>query len=60
MVRRMAALENRRARGLGRKRNVPLWKRGGRTVYGFSKQSRRGNRNPFFRQRRQRRGTIIN
>ena len=60
MVRRMSALEQRRTARLGRKRNIPLWKRGGRTVYGFSKQGRRGKRNPFFRQRRQRRGSIIN
>ena len=56
----MSAFENRKGGLFGRKRNVPLWKRGGRTVYGFSKQGRRGKRNPFFRGRRQRRGKVIN
>ena len=44
-----------------KRRNVPFWKRGGRTVYGFKPNVRRGkNRNPFYRQRRQRRGKVIN
>ena len=58
MMRRMSLLDNIRN---PKRRNVPFWKRGGRTIYGFKPSSRRGrNRNPFYRQRRQRRGKVIN
>ena len=44
-----------------KRRNIPFWKRGGRTTYGFKPNKRRAkNRNPFYRQRRQRRGKVIN
>ena len=56
MSRRMSIWGSNRRR-LKRK-NIPFWKSGGRTKYGFSK--RRRGRNPFHRQRRQRRGSIIN
>ena len=55
-IRRIAIGQRKRNRG---RRNVPFWKRGGRTIYGKSKLVRRGPRHPF-RRGRQRRGRVVN